>query len=84
MSRNYSITVKKQAANKEGLPVGEVISNAVKYFKFNQPCTADQALAWAALEDLSTSFAVDILPFPHPRCHYNIKPVALLLGLWVS
>jgi hypothetical protein len=51
---------KKQKANQEGLPVGEVIRNAVKYFKFNQPCTADQALAWAALEDLSTGFAVDL------------------------
>jgi hypothetical protein len=50
----------KRAANKEGLPVGEVIRNAVKYFQFNQPCTADQALAWAALADLSTSFAVDL------------------------
>jgi hypothetical protein len=41
---------KKQAANKEGLPVGEVIRNVVKYFKFNHPCTPAQALAWAALE----------------------------------
>jgi hypothetical protein len=37
-----------------------VIRNAVKYFKFNQPCTADQALAWAVLEDLSTGFSVDL------------------------
>jgi hypothetical protein len=45
-----------QAANKDGLPVGE----AVKYYKFNQPCTANQALTWALLEDLSTGFAVDL------------------------
>jgi hypothetical protein len=54
------MTAKKQAANKEGLPVGEVISNAVKYYAFNQPCTAAQAMLWAALEDLSTGFAVDL------------------------
>jgi hypothetical protein len=51
---------KKQAANKEGLPVGEVIRNAVKYFKCNHPYTANQALTWAALEDLFTGFAVDL------------------------
>jgi hypothetical protein len=27
----------KQKANQEGIPVGEVISNAIKYYKSNQP-----------------------------------------------
>jgi hypothetical protein len=31
-----------------------------KNFEFNQPCTVDQALTWAALEDLSTGFADDL------------------------
>jgi hypothetical protein len=51
---------KKAAANLEALPVGEVIRNAVKYFKSNQPCSAEQALAWAQLDDLSTGYTVDL------------------------
>jgi hypothetical protein len=50
----------KAAANLEALPVGEVTRNAVKYFKFNQPCSANQALAWAQLDDLSTGYTVDL------------------------
>jgi hypothetical protein len=47
-------------ANLEALPVGEVIRNAVEYFNCNQPCTAEQALAWAQLDDLSTGYTVDL------------------------
>jgi hypothetical protein len=56
------------AANKEGIPVGEVIRNAVTYFKCNQPCTADQALAWAHLDDLSTGYVVDLNSY-NPATH---------------
>jgi hypothetical protein len=68
---------KKQVANKEGLPVGEVIGNAFKYYKFNQPCTAAQAMAWAALEDLSTSFAVDLNSYD-PATHMIHISISLL------
>jgi hypothetical protein len=47
-------------ANKEALPVGEGIQNAIKYYRFNQPCTAQQALVWAQLDDLSTGYTVDL------------------------
>jgi hypothetical protein len=59
---------KNKQANMEALPVGEVIRNAVKYFKFNQPCTADQALAWAQLDDLSTGYTVDLNSY-NPKTH---------------
>jgi hypothetical protein len=32
---------KNDLANKEALPVGEVIQNAIKYYRFNQPCIAE-------------------------------------------
>jgi hypothetical protein len=59
---------KKSQANMEALPVGEVIRNAVKYHKFNQPCTANQALAWAQLDDLSTGYTGDLNSY-NPKTH---------------
>jgi hypothetical protein len=55
-------------ANKEALPVGAVIQNAIKYYRFNQPCTAQQALAWAQLDDLSTGYTVDLNSY-NPTTH---------------
>jgi hypothetical protein len=55
-------------ANKEALPVGEVIRNAVECHKFNQPCTAKQALAWVQFDDLSTGITVDWNSF-NPTTH---------------
>jgi hypothetical protein len=56
---------KNDLANKEALPVGAVIQNAIKYYQFNQPCTAEQALAWAQLDDLSTGCTIDLNSYNH-------------------
>jgi hypothetical protein len=68
---------KNDLANKEALPVGEVIRNAVKYHKFNQPCTAEQALAWAQLDDLSTGYTVDLNSY-NPTTHMLTIELMLL------
>jgi hypothetical protein len=55
-------------AKKEALPVGAVIQNAIKYYGFNQPCTAQQALVCAQLDDLSTGYIVDLNSY-NPTTH---------------
>jgi hypothetical protein len=59
---------KNDQANKEALPVGAVIQNAIKYYRFNQLCSAQQALAWARLDDLSTGYTVDLNSY-NPTTH---------------
>jgi hypothetical protein len=55
-------------ANKVALPVGAVIQNAIKYYRFNHPYTTQQALAWAQLDDLSTGYNVDLNSY-NPTTH---------------
>jgi hypothetical protein len=84
-------------ANLEALPVGEDIRNAVKYFNCNQPCTADQALAWAQLDDLSTGCTGDLnaynpkthmlhieLTLLHPDQKQNLKSIIYYLHLPIA
>jgi hypothetical protein len=63
--------------NKEALPVGAVIQNAIKYYRFNQPCTAQQALAWAQLDDLSTGYTGDLNSY-NPTTHMVTIQLTLL------
>jgi hypothetical protein len=64
-------------ANKEALPVGDVIQNAIKYYRFNQPCTTRQSLAWAQLDDLSTGYTVDLNSY-NPTTHMVTIMLSLL------
>jgi hypothetical protein len=69
---------KNNLANKEALPVGVVIQNAIKYYQFNQSFTAQQALAWAQLDDLSTGYTVNLNSY-NPTTHM----VNIQLTLWI-
>jgi hypothetical protein len=68
---------KNDLANKEALRVGAVIQNAIKYYRFNQPCTAKQALAWAQLDDLSTGYTGDLNSY-NPTTHMVTIQLMLL------